>query len=108
MMTPDDPAKHDRVPALPHAVKPAANVPVFNCHVYLSPPNSNGQVTARMATLPEMAASGQGDREALRNLVQSFKQFAKNRLDRGESIPWHSEPLPLSPGDQQRWVPVHL
>ena len=85
-----------------------ADVPVFNCHVYVSPPDGAGQVTARMASLPEIVGSGPRERDALRTLVQNFKQAAAGYLAAGQPIPWRTEPLPLDPGDQQRWVPVHL
>ena len=84
------------------------DVPVFNCHVYVSPPDGAGQVTARMANLPQIVGSGPRERNALRTLVQAFKQAATGYLSRGEQIPWREEPLPLGPGDQQRWIPVHL
>jgi hypothetical protein len=84
------------------------DVPVFNCHVYVSPPDADGRVTARLANLPEIVGSGPRERDALRTLVQNFKLAATGYLARGEQIPWLAEPLPPSPGEQQRWVPVHL
>jgi hypothetical protein len=85
-----------------------SDVPVFNCHVYVSPPDASGQVTARLANLPDIVGSGPRERDALRALVQNFKQAAAGYLALGQQVPWRSEPLPLGPGDVQRWVPVHL
>jgi hypothetical protein len=100
---------HDPLPVeTPPPAHPRADVPVFNCHVYVSRPDAAGQVTARLASLPEFVAVGQSERDALRSLVQAFKLAAAGYVARGEQIPWRPEPLPIESGEQPRWVPVHL
>jgi len=57
-------------PPLAHSVRKIPDVPVFNCHVYLSTPDATGLITARAASLPELVATGRNEREALRNIVK--------------------------------------
>ncbi len=91
------------------AQRPApGDVPVFNCHVYLSSPDEQGLITARVATLAGMVAQGRSEREALRNIVQRFKSLVAGHTARGEPIPWLDKPCAKGPGEAERFVPVHL
>jgi hypothetical protein len=84
------------------------DVPVYNCHVYLSPRDERGIVRARAASLAEVFAEGSGERDALRNIVQKFKAAIGGYTSRGEPIPWLAGPSPPRPGETQRFVPVHF
>jgi hypothetical protein len=85
-----------------------ADVPVFNCHVYLSPPDERGTIHARAASLADLQAEGRNEREALRNIVARFKETLAGYLARQEPIPWLAAPHQLAPGEMQRFVPVHF
>jgi hypothetical protein len=85
-----------------------ADVPVFNCHVYLSPSDERGMITARAASLADITAAGRNEREALRNIVAKFKESIAGYMSRGEPIPWLAAPYPLAPGETQRFVPIHF
>lgn len=84
-----------------------ANVPVFNCIVYVSHDDS-GMVRTRVANLPGFETSAVGEREALTKIVTALKQRVAELSKRGESIPWIDPPVPPMPGEQTRFIPVHL
>jgi hypothetical protein len=93
---------------LTHPSRPLADVPVYNCHVYLAAPDERGSIAARTATLAGITAVGRNEREALRNIVAKFKESIAGHVARGEPIPWVAEPYALAPGETQRFVPVHF
>lgn len=86
----------------------SGGVPVFDCHVIVSPSDERGVVTVRMTRLPDITASGPTEREALQRVVAAFKVLAQEHVTRGEQIPWASEPLKPQDGESERWIPVHL
>jgi predicted RNase H-like HicB family nuclease len=96
------------LPPPPHSVRSLADVPVYNCHVYLSDPDERGKVVARAASLPEVVAEGKSERDALRNIVVKFKEAIRGYTSRGEPIPWLAEANPPRTGERQRFVPVHF
>ena len=85
---------------------PAANVPVFNCLVYVS--QQDGGVKARVANLAGIEYIAGNERAALGQIVPAFKQRLVEYLQGDEPIPWLEPPLPIEPGEQKRFVPVHL
>jgi hypothetical protein len=93
--------------AHPPLVRNLGTVPVYNCHVYLSGA-AGGPVTARGATLPEVQATGNSEREALQNVVREFKLVIGRYTAAGQTIPWVDPPLPAATGERPRWVPVHF
>lgn len=84
-----------------------ANVPVFNCIVYVSR-DSAGHVRARVANLAGLEFTAGSEREALSKTVPAFKQRVTELTQSGTQIPWIEPPLPPDPGEQTRFVPVHL
>lgn len=66
-------AEKSQETAAKSTASPRAEVPVFNCHVFLSPSNERGLITARVATLAGVEGQGHGEREALRSVVTQFK-----------------------------------
>lgn len=84
------------------------DVPVYDCHVYLSPPDEQGLVHVRAATLIEVVATGKNERDALRNIVARFKEVVGGHVSRGEPIPWLVPPNAIKPGEIQRFIPVHF
>lgn len=94
-------------PDLPIAGDAGMPVPVYDCHVILSPADHEGTISARVSTLPEIAARGRSERHVLQVIVKDFKAALVRYRDSGEPIPWQPAP-PLQPGETQRWIPVHL
>ena len=99
-----DPANEKSQPRV--VIRP--DVPVYNRHVYLSPPDERGVVRARAATLAGVTAEGNGERGALRNIVRRFKEAISGYAARGEVIPWLQEARAAEAGETQRFVPVHF
>ena len=83
-----------------------ADVPVFNCLVYVSP-GPDG-VRVRMANLTGLECTATGEREALGKIVSAFKLKAAELVRKGAPIPWIDPPLDPVPGEQTRYIPVHL
>jgi hypothetical protein len=86
----------------------SASVPVYNCHACLSRPDAEGWITARSSNLPEVIVRGRTEREALSALVADFKAAVAKYTAAGQAIPWADSPAPVEPGEQQRWIAVHL
>jgi predicted RNase H-like HicB family nuclease len=84
------------------------SVPVYDCHVILSPPNEQGQIVARAASLPGVTAQGSTERETLRNIVTVFKAKLIEYRDAEMEIPWAEQAESPGPGESERWIPVHL
>lgn len=85
-----------------------ANVPVYNCHACLSPPDAEGWITARSCNLPEIVVRGKSQREALAGLVAGFKAAVARYSAAGQEIPWAEVPEAPQAGEQERWIAVHL
>jgi hypothetical protein len=84
-----------------------ANVPVFSCIVYVSR-DAGGGVRARVANLSGLECTAASEREALGKIVPAFKQRVGELMHNGIQIPWIEPPTPAEPGEQQRYIPVHL
>jgi hypothetical protein len=65
-------------------------------------------VRARAANLAGLECTAASEREALAKLIPDFKQRVGEFLDRGAPIPWIEPTPPAEPGEQVRFVPVHL
>ena len=83
-------------------------VPVYNCVVIVSPRNAQGLVSARCSTVAGIDAAGKSEREALAQVVEAFKATIVRHLAAGLPIPWIDPPEQPSPGEQQRFIAVHL
>lgn len=83
------------------------NVPVFSCIVYVSP-DAGGGVRARVANLSGLECTAASEREALGKIVPAFKQRLGDVMRSGTQIPWIEPPMPARPGEQKRYIPVHL
>jgi hypothetical protein len=84
------------------------DVPVFNCLVIVSPRDAEGLISARAAELAGIEGRGKSEREALAQVVAQFKDFVTRRYAAGDEIPWLQPPVPAEPGEQQRFIAVHL
>jgi hypothetical protein len=81
-------------------------VPVFGCVVYVSP--TSGGVRARCANLSGLECTASNERAALGQLIPAFKKQLTELLAAGQPIPWIDPPAKPEPGEQTRYVPVHL
>lgn len=86
----------------------AASVPVFNCHVILSPATDDGKIVGRAANLPEISASGPTERDVLRSVMQQFKTRVKESMDAGQPVSFLDPPQTPGQGEVERFIPVHL
>ena len=84
-----------------------ADVPVFSCIVYVSP-DAGGGVRARVANLPGLGCTAASEREALGKIVPAFKQRVGELIHSETQIPLIEPPAPAEPGEQKRFIPVHL
>ena len=84
----------------------AAAVPVFNCIVYVS--HAGDGVKARVANLAGIECTAGSEREALAKIVPVFKQRIAEWTSSNSPIPWLDPPSPPEPGEQTRWIAVHL
>ncbi len=82
-------------------------VPVFNCAVLVGR-SSDGAVRARVANLAGLEVTADSERAALQQLIPRFKTAVSEYLQRGEEIPWLEPPADAAPGEQSRWIAVHL
>lgn len=85
------------------------SVPVFDCHVILTPPTvAKSRYLARASKLANIEAEGTTEREALLKVVAAFKAKLLKHHQQKTEIPWLDPPLEPQPGDLERWIPVHL
>lgn len=85
----------------------SADVPVFNCIVYVAS-DSDRAIRARVANLSGLECTAVSERAALAKIVPTFKQRIIELMQSGVPIPWIEPPSPPEPGEQQRFIPVHL
>lgn len=85
-----------------------ASVPVFNCIVILTRDATTGRISARIANLAGITAEGNAERELLMLLTKRFKAFLQDCLQNNRDIPWIDPAEAPLPGEQQRFIPVHL
>jgi hypothetical protein len=83
-------------------------VPVYDCRVYVAPPDDAGRVRARVATLADLSVEAGSEREALQAIVRLFKMTVVKYRERDEEIPWLDPPLEPTSHEQTRWLAVHL
>lgn len=91
-----------------HENAAAGSVPVYNCYARLSRPDADGWITARCSNLPEIVVRGKSEREALAALVAGLKAAINRYRTAEKEIPWAEAPTKLEPGEQERWIAVHL
>ena len=82
-------------------------IPTFSCIVYLRRVE-DGQFSGRVANLTGIEATGDTERDVLSKIVPAFKSRAAEYVARNERVPL-VEPVPEpQPGEQKRFIPVHL
>ena len=87
---------------------PPQEVPVYNCIVNIAPATSDGIVIARAANIAGMEGRGKNEREAIAQVVSTFKMMLKALHTAGEPIPWLKEPIKPQPNEKQLFIAVHL
>ena len=82
-------------------------VPSFACIVYVSAAEGGG-VRARVGNLEGIDLAGKTERDALARVVPEFKARVASFIAEGSPVPWIDPPSPPRPGEQKRFLPVHL
>ncbi|WP_417849813.1 hypothetical protein [Thalassoglobus sp.] len=82
------------------------SVPVYDCHVLIGKLD-DGTLTGIVSNLPEITATASNERDLLRKISTDFKTRIVKYAEANEEIPWQEKQKP-GPGQQQRWIPVHL
>jgi hypothetical protein len=99
------PDQHDPKVRMIHAPEP---IPVFGCQVIVTPAGSGALWRGRCANYAGIEVTGDSERAVLQQFVKTFKAFAAAKLERQEEMPTRSPPEPPNPGEQVRWIAVHL
>lgn len=95
--------------SLPISDGPNSPPPVYDCRAILTlPTGADHTYYAVAANLSEITGKGATERDCLRDLVTKFKARLQEFHAAGESIPWTDPPIAANPGQQMRWIPVHL
>jgi hypothetical protein len=95
--------------SLPISDGPYSPPPVYDCRAILTlPTGADHTYYAVVGNLSEVTGSGATERDCLRDLVTKFKNRLQEFREAGEEIPWTEPPISPNPGQQQRWIPVHL
>ena len=84
------------------------SVPVFNCNVILSRDPVTARLKGRIANLADISAEANAERELLMALTKRFKAIVQDCVQNQRAIPWIDPPESPLPGEQQRFIPVHL
>ncbi len=83
-----------------------SSVPVYDCHVLINQLD-DGSLSGVVSNLPEVTATASNERDLLRKISTDFKACIIQYTEEKEEIPWQEKQKP-GPGQQQRWIPVHL
>ena len=81
---------------------------MFNCIVILTQDAATGRMSARVANMAGITADGNAERELLLRLTKRFKELLQDCLQHNREIPWIDPAETPLPGEQQRFIPVHL
>jgi len=81
-------------------------VPVFSCHVILTPAG-DGQLSGRVANLDGIVVSGASERDVLKAIVREFKAVVQKYSETNREVPWLDAAAP-EVGEFERFIPVHL
>jgi hypothetical protein len=84
------------------------SVPVYNCVVILSPISGSSRLRGRIANLADIFAEGNSERDVLIQLSRQFKAVVQEHTRNSHPVPWIDPPESAGPGEQQRFIPVHL
>ena len=104
----DDRESQKEQTQLPITDTGVGSVPVYDCHVILTPPDEHGVINARCVTLPSVVANGTTERDTLCSIVDTFKAELRKYHDNDEPIPWATDAKQPAEGEVERWIPVHL
>lgn len=83
------------------------SVPVYDCHVLISRSDDEKSLVGIVSNLPEVTATAATERDLLRTISAQFKKKIIEYNESSQEIPWQETKKP-GPGQQQRWLPVHL
>jgi hypothetical protein len=82
------------------------SVPVFNCIVLFR--RDGDRLLGRVANLPGLTAENCSERDLLKCLAARFREVVQDSVRLNRAIPWLDPPQAPGPGEQQRFIAVHL
>lgn len=83
-------------------------VPVYDCRVFVANSEDGRGVVIRCVNTPDLVVNAGNERDGLREMVKQFRAMAERLRAAGEPVPVADPAARPEPGEQERWIPVHL
>lgn len=99
------PDHHDPKVRMLHPPQP---IPVFSCQVIVTPSAAGALWRGRCANYADIEVTGDSERAVLQQFVKEFKAIAAAKLAQEETPTPVTPPEQPKPGEQLRWIAVHL
>ncbi|MEY3228071.1 MAG: hypothetical protein RLZZ536_2690 [Planctomycetota bacterium] len=84
------------------------SVPVFNCIVILTRDPQTGKIHGKVANLAGISGEATSERDLLFLLTRRFRELLQTCSRENRPIRWLDPPETPGPGEQQRFIPIHL
>ena len=89
-------------------LSPPESIPVFGCQVIVTPAAAGAPCRGRCANYAGIEVTGDSERAVLQKFVKAFKGVASAKLEKQEELETIAPPDQPNPGEQLRWIAVHL
>ncbi len=100
---------NESLPQLPDSgCSPAANASVFQCIVFFRRDEETGRVAGRVANYPDISGEASDERQLLILLTREFRDALRRCQAAGSELPLAVDDVLPAPGEQQRFIPIHL
>ncbi len=83
-------------------------MPVYNCLVILVRDPQTGRASGRVANLAGISGEASSERDLLFLLTRRFREQLQLCVREGRAISWVDPAEVPGPGEQQRFIPIHL
>jgi hypothetical protein len=87
---------------------PPQAIPVFGCQVIVTPASAGAPWRGRCANYIGIDVTGANERAVLQEFVKAFKSLATTKLEKQEKLNERTPPETPLPGEQLRWIAIHL
>jgi len=84
------------------------SVPVYNCIVILTRDAQTGKTQGKVANVAGIDGAASSERDLLFLLTRKFRELLQTCSRENRPIPWLDPPATPGPGEQQRFIPIHL
>ena len=71
-------------------------------------PEIEGGFSVHVPELPGVVSQGETEQEAEENIREALAAAIESYRESHEEIPWRREPVPTEPGENSRWIVVHV